>query len=90
MDLLRYTRSPSSPEVIKQLLVSGVWAQPPAWLSVRSLTSHSRVVRVSPEFWCQDFPGGPVVKNTSGNAGDIGSIPGLGTGVPRAKEQLSP
>ena len=25
-----------------------------------------------------DFPGGPVVKNPSGNAGDMGSIPGLG------------
>ena len=25
-----------------------------------------------------DFPGGPVVKNLSANAGDMGSIPGLG------------
>ena len=25
-----------------------------------------------------DFPGGPVVKNPPGNAGDTGSIPGLG------------
>ena len=25
-----------------------------------------------------DFPGGPVVKNLSGNAGDTGSIPGPG------------
>ena len=26
----------------------------------------------------QDFPGGPVVKNLTANAGDTGSIPGLG------------
>ena len=27
---------------------------------------------------CVGFPGGPVVKNLSCNAGDAGSIPGLG------------
>ena len=26
----------------------------------------------------EDFPGGPVVKNPSANAGDMGSIPGPG------------
>ena len=26
----------------------------------------------------EDFPGGPVVKNPPANAGDTGSIPGLG------------
>ena len=26
----------------------------------------------------QDFPGGPVAKNPPTNAGDVGSIPGLG------------
>ena len=26
----------------------------------------------------RDFPGGPVVKNLSANAGDVGSIPGPG------------
>ena len=25
-----------------------------------------------------DFPGGPVVKNLPANAGDMGSVPGLG------------
>ena len=25
-----------------------------------------------------DFPGGPVVKNLPANAGDVGSIPGMG------------
>ena len=33
----------------------------------------------------QDFPGGPVVKNPPANAGDTGSIPGLGrVHVPRS------
>ena len=29
-----------------------------------------------------DFPGGPVVKNPSCNAGDMGSVPGQGTNIP--------
>ena len=29
-----------------------------------------------------DFPSGPVVKNPSCNAGDIGSVPGKGTNIP--------
>ena len=36
-----------------------------------------------------DFTGGPVVKNPPCNAGDAGSIPGRGTKVPHAVEQLS-
>ena len=39
--------------------------------------------------WGWDFPDGPVVKNPSGNAGDMGSIPGQRTKIPRAAEQLS-
>ena len=38
---------------------------------------------------CGDFPGGPVVKNPPSNAGDVGSIPGWGTKIPRAAGQLS-
>ena len=38
----------------------------------------------------RDFPGGPVVKNPSCNAGEAGSIPGRGTKIPRAVGQLSP
>ena len=37
-----------------------------------------------------DFPGGPVVKNLSCNAGHAGSIPGWGTNIPHAAGQLSP
>ena len=37
-----------------------------------------------------DLPGGPVVKNTPCNAGHSGLIPGRGTKIPYALEQLSP
>ena len=37
----------------------------------------------------RDFPSGPVVKNPPCNSGDMGSIPGRGTGIPRATEQLN-
>ena len=37
----------------------------------------------------KDFPGGPVVKNLSCKAGDSGSIPGRGTKIPHAAEQLT-
>ena len=35
------------------------------------------------------FPGGPVVKSPSANAGDTGSIPGPGTMIPQAVRRLS-
>ena len=37
-----------------------------------------------------DFPGGPVVKNPPASAGDTGLIPGLGTKILHAAEQLNP
>ena len=37
----------------------------------------------------QDFPGSPVAKNPPFSAGDTGSIPGGGTNIPHAMEQLS-
>ena len=40
--------------------------------------------------WFRGLPGGPVVKNPPCNAGDSGSIPGGGTKIPHAAEQLSP
>ena len=36
-----------------------------------------------------DFPGGIVDKNPPANAGDMGPIPGRGTKIPHAEEQLS-
>ena len=41
------------------------------------------------EFLGWDFPGGLVVQNPPCNAGGVGSIPGRGTKIPRAMEQLS-
>ena len=35
------------------------------------------------------FPGGPVVKNRPANAGDVGSIPGLGAKISHTLENLS-
>ena len=37
-----------------------------------------------------DFPGAPVVKNLPCNAGDGSFIPGRGTKIPHAVEQLRP
>ena len=37
-----------------------------------------------------DFPGGPVVKNSPSNAGDVGLIPGRGTKSPHATGKLNP
>ena len=34
----------------------------------------------------RDFPGGPVVKTLSSNAGGVGSIPGQGTKIPHASQ----
>ena len=36
-----------------------------------------------------EFPGRPGVKNPPSNAGDTGSIPGQGTKIPHAEEELS-
>ena len=36
-----------------------------------------------------DFPGGTVVRNPPFDAGDAGSIPGLGTKIPHTTRQLS-
>ena len=35
-----------------------------------------------------DFPGGPMVRNPPCSAGEAGSIPGLGTKISHAVEQL--
>ena len=38
----------------------------------------------------RDFHGGPAVKNLPAKIGDMGSIRGWGSKIPRAAEQLSP
>ena len=47
------------------------------------------LVRLNKNKWLGDFPGGLVVKNLPWNAGDVSSIPGQGTKIPHATEQLS-
>ena len=34
----------------------------------------------------RDFPGGPVVRNPSSSAGDVGLMPGSGIKIPQAKD----
>ena len=40
--------------------------------------------------YCRDFPGGPVLKNSPCNAGELGLVPGWGTKISHAVEQPSP
>ena len=44
----------------------------------------------NPKMGRRDFPGGPVVKYLSSNAGDVGLIPGWETKIPHATGQISP
>ena len=53
-----------------------------------SCWAHTRITFKSP--FSRDIPGGPVIKNLPCNAWDAGLIPGWGTKMPRAAEQLSP
>ena len=46
-------------------------------------------MRLPSKFLLRDFSGGPMVKNLPANAGDAGSIPGLGTKIPHSMGQLS-
>ena len=39
--------------------------------------------------WSRGLPGGPGSKNLPGNAGEVSSIPGQETKIPRAAQQLS-
>jgi len=41
------------------------------------------------KFTDKDFPGGPVVKNSPCNAGDVGSISGWDTKIPHVMGQLN-
>ena len=48
-----------------------------------------RTLRVMQKCELQDFHGGSVVKNPPTSAGDVGSIPGLGTKIPHGAGQLN-
>ena len=43
-----------------------------------ALTKVGSVMGKDKNLPCRGFPGGPVAKNSPANAGDMGSIPGLG------------
>ena len=58
---------------------------------LKRLSSSSSIkVWVSKSRLLGDFPHGPVVKNLPCHPGDKDSIPGQGTKIPHAPEQLSP
>ena len=52
-------------------------------LALRSIFSDFQIIALG------DFPGGPVVKNPPSSADGEGLIPGWGTKIPHATEQLS-
>ena len=56
----------------------------PHWLE----QTVSRNMNVQDSDW--DSPDSPVVKNPPCNAGALGSVPGWGTKIPQAAEQLNP
>lgn len=51
------------------------------------IRTFSKFTDVNIQRWV--IPGGPVVKNASANAGDTGSLHGLGTMIPHAAGQLN-
>ena len=58
----------------------------PSWRILIFLSEHLLLVIIK----SRNFLGGPVVKNLYSSAGDMGSIPDLGTGIPHAAEKPSP
>ena len=60
------------------------------WDLVWSLWILVNEQKICQESHIRDFPGGPVVKNSPSNSGDVGLIPGQGTKILYAAGQLSP
>ena len=59
------------------------------WANAKELKTISKNERSSRHVPTA-FLGGPLVKNSPFNAGDMDSIPAQGTKIPYATEQLSP
>ena len=57
------------------------------WLLHLALYKHAQRFSSWNNMW---LPCGPVVESLPSNAGDVGLIPGLGTKIPHAPEQLNP
>ena len=66
-----------------------------AWAFHREFGRARRADHCRPTIHCSrlclgDFLGGPEIKNLLCNAADVGSMPGWGSKIPHAMEQLSP
>ena len=68
-------------EKVKISTFTGIWKK-----LIPTLTDDLKSSRLQ---W-RDFPGGPVVKNPSSNAEDVGSLPSQRTKIPHVTGQLSP
>ena len=68
-----------------------VWETPKLTVTQESRFTYDKTKNKAEQQNCTagNFPGGPVVKNPPSNAGDAGSIPGLGTKFLHAAGQLS-
>ena len=64
----------------------GVFYFFPSWHILLFLSEHLLLVIIK----SRNFPGSPVVKNPPSGARDMGLIPDLGTGIPRASGKLTP
>ena len=62
---------------------------PKTYADLFVIAAKCPAIRDELESMAWDFPGGPVVKNSPCNAGDVGLIPGWGTKIPHMGEQLS-
>ena len=84
-----YLKKEGNPAICDNM--DGPWGHCAKWnkRQRKANTVWSHLYVKSKKNWTQDFPGGPVVTNPPSNAGDVGSIPGQGTKIPRAMGWLS-
>ena len=79
-------------------LLPGPWWGEMSFIGLKTGYSASQIKNAGASSLCKkvelfkgsgrDFPGGPVVKNLPCNAGDVCSLPGQGTKISHAMEQL--
>ena len=66
------------------------WNQDCGWLKCPSGGNLGHIKATGIKDHEREFPGCPVVRNPPSNVGNVGSIPGRGSKVPHASEQLKP
>ena len=59
------------------------------FITVNSKSDDNDIEENSSRTHFRDFPDGPVVKESALECRDMGSVPGWGTKIPHAMEQLS-